>query len=282
MRKILCALLFSIASTGSWANNPSDTYSITDASPAIVAGTYDANSIVYTRSGSAVASGKYGSFCMPFDIDLSSVNCFEKVYCPVQTAFYNISTGLMSIFFKSVEMTSTILAGTPFLALINGNAVSLSNSSSVTFDASPVNPATTLMTVFDIDGTIVSGVLFEDTDISMELGGTYSKTTPPAGKTMFSFKTNGNFGYQTSDLTPFRAYLLKTDNNNNAKAVDVQLVLCDDESTGIEQLMSEADAVHEVKAKVYSIDGRLIGSGSSVLNGLSKGVYIINGKKICK
>ena len=47
--------------------------------------------------------------------------------------------------------------------------------------------------------------------------------------------------------------------------------------TGIQQAtMGQNDAVHK---GVYSLDGRYLGT---TLNGLSKGVYIVNGKKMVK
>ena len=52
-------------------------------------------------------------------------------------------------------------------------------------------------------------------------------------------------------------------------------------ATGIRQVIIENSECREVK--VYTLDGRLIRSaqnGTDAINGLKKGVYIVNGKKV--
>lgn len=51
------------------------------------------------------------------------------------------------------------------------------------------------------------------------------------------------------------------------------------EVTGIKEIKADTDNNNKV-FNVYSIDGRLVRQNASSLEGLSKGIYIANGKKI--
>lgn len=234
-----------------------------------VAGTYDAGDISYTRS---TVSGNYGSFCLPFDFNISEASGLSKVYVPVNIAIYNTNTSKLRLFMKSV--TGTVTAGTPFVALFNG-ATSITSSAQATIIANMSNPAATDISVFDSDGS--DGVLLENEDITLTWNGTYVTTAKVDG--MMSFGSSGNFSeHKSSTLGAFRAYLVKETNFSNA--IEIEFVFGD------------ATAIDTVKAKsmgtmvnVYSVSGSMQKKNvpaNEALSGLAPGMYIINGKVVVK
>ncbi|MBO5613325.1 MAG: InlB B-repeat-containing protein [Prevotella sp.] len=254
------------------ANAPevSDELELTDAAN-YVAGTYEAGHVTYTRSTS---DGNYGSFCLPFDFVVGDATGIEKVYVPVNIALYNTSTGKLQIFLKNA--TGTITAGTPFIALFNGNT-SVANSASATFTAAMENPAPQTFRVFDTTGS--DGALLENEDLTITWNGTYVSTAKVDG--MMSFNRYGDFNYHgSSTLGAFRAYIVSSSSSNNANSIDVELIYGGE--TAIDEIVL---AESGNKVNVYSVVGRQIKSKvsrSEALGGLSSGVYIVNGKKIVK
>lgn len=82
-----------------------------------------------------------------------------------------------------------------------------------------------------------------------------------------------------ADVTTDKYYEISTskDGDNKYKVNDVTSTY----ATGIRQVIIENSELREVK--VYTLDGRLIRSvqnGTDAINGLKKGVYIVNGKKV--
>ena len=52
----------------------------------------------------------------------------------------------------------------------------------------------------------------------------------------------------------------------------------DTTTTGI-MAIEEDGSMHSVSGDIYSLDGKLIRKNATSLNGLKKGLYIMNGKK---
>ena len=234
-----------------------------------VAGTYAAGHVTYSR---VTASGKYGSFCLPFDFNISEATCINKVYVPVDIALYNTTTGKLQIFLKNA--TGTISAGTPFVALLNGTT-SITNSAEVTIASTMSNPPAQAFRVFNTDGS--DGALLENEDLTVTWNGTY--VTTPMVDGMKSFNTKGDFGDHTaSTIAAFRAYIVSSSASNN-NAIDIELVY--DGVTSVYSVTSAAVG----KVDVYSAEGRLVRrqvSSESALDGLAPGVYVISGKKYVK
>ena len=102
--------------------------------------------------------------------------------------------------------------------------------------------------------------------------GYFYKTTVPKG----AYVLRKNVVYHlVSDMTMkgFRAYFVEEDGN---QAKIVNWTLDGGETTGIDEVVVNM----ENPADVYQLDGRLVRSNATSLEGLSKGVYIVNGKKI--
>ncbi len=251
------------------ANAPeaSDELELTDAAN-YVAGTYEAGHVTYRRS---TVDGNYGTFCLPFDFDTNEAEGIEKVYVPINIALLNTQTNLLRLFLA--PETGIIPAGTPFLAKNNG-ATTLINSAEASFASVMSNPSATEIRVFDTND--VNGLLTEDENVQLTWNGTYVKTDKVDG--MKSFNTDGSFGdHKSSTLAPFRAYLVKS--GSSQQSIDIEWEFVDD-ATSIESLKSRTITG---LTDVYSVDGRLLRrkvSSANALDGIGKGVYIINGRTV--
>lgn len=67
--------------------------------------------------------------------------------------------------------------------------------------------------------------------------------------------------------------------NSNAKASELSLSLFDDSSITPIETVKEDDLNRDTSGKVYSISGVLVKNNAADLNNLSKGIYVVNGKK---
>lgn len=89
------------------------------------------------------------------------------------------------------------------------------------------------------------------------------------------------------NIKPYRSYIYFNRETAGAKAISLQNMNVngfeneEDNTTGIENLLFESGILTH-SADVYSIDGQLVRSKALNLNGLPKGVYIVNGKKYVK
>ena len=89
------------------------------------------------------------------------------------------------------------------------------------------------------------------------------------------------------EIKPYRSYIYFNRKTAGAKAILLQDMNVngfendEDNTTGIENLLFESGILTH-SADVYSIDGQLVRSKVNNLNGLPKGVYIVNGKKYVK
>lgn len=89
------------------------------------------------------------------------------------------------------------------------------------------------------------------------------------------------------NIKPYRSYIYFNRQTAGAKAISLQDMNVngfendEDNTTGIENLLFESGILTH-SADVYSIDGQLVRSKALNLNGLPKGVYIVNGKKYVK
>ena len=85
----------------------------------------------------------------------------------------------------------------------------------------------------------------------------------------------------TAKLGGFRWYLTITDRNGtqvaNANSIRV-IVRGEDDVTGIETLSPTAPQ----RFDIYDMNGRLAKRGATTTEGLARGIYIINGKKVIK
>ena len=109
-----------------------------------------------------------------------------------------------------------------------------------------------------------------------------------------TISTNDYFFQQTKDgkmkLYPYKAgqkygirgfsgWFHYLPNNSPSKASELSLSLFDDGSTTPIETVKVDDLNRDTSGKVYSISGVLVKNNAADLNNLSKGIYVVNGKK---
>jgi hypothetical protein len=78
----------------------------------------------------------------------------------------------------------------------------------------------------------------------------------------------------TAEQWPYRVKFYKT--NIYGKATD------NTDPTGIEDVVSENSNKVATDNNVYSLTGQIVRQGTTSLDGLAEGIYIVNGKKVLK
>lgn len=230
---------------------------------------YQPGDITYTRT--FASEGQYATMCLPIDLPTTEAQQkFEQVYVPQGNIIHNTSTGKYILMLLNPE-GETIPAGTPFFVKTKDAEVTLKNEEVYFMTATP---ATTSLTVVDWDGT--SGLMTQCPDVNVTCSGTLAARTD-FDETYYTFKTDGSFGNQRADANfpAYRMYLKITAKNSQAAPIRMSIGIFgdDDNTTGI---MEVVPAVMKKSAAdgIYTIDGRTVNGA------LSKGLYIVNGKKV--
>ena len=245
---------------------------ITDSKPTIAEGTYGAGGVYYTRT---LTAGKYAAFCLPYTVNLSDyTDEFSKVYVPIGMTFLKPS-GTLMVMFKKVSLTETVRAGKPFVALAaKSGAVAIANYYKTTL-ASLTEPAQTNLDVYNWNGSNV--FLDFNPDVTVKVGGTYSKLTGLDNEKYYTVSTSGTMSKATS-VSPYRPYIYKDDNNSNAKVTEIIFSFDEDEmATDIDELRMSNDELPVDESPIYNLSGQRINKANA-----QKGVYIKNGKKYAK
>ncbi|MCH4147919.1 MAG: alpha-amylase family glycosyl hydrolase [Prevotella sp.] len=195
---------------------------------------------------------QHSTVCLPFALSAEDVSKLDgKLY---KMSNYDSKTG--TIYFTRVTSTE---AYKPYMFLANTTAKS--------FEIFKWVPITT-------------GSVSEDVINGMHFIGTMSRQNLVSSNT-----TNTYFGYKETDGTfiqagttngvnvnPYRCYFY-TKADGSAK---INNMVFDDTTTGI---TTPSVNLQDHSGNVYSLDGRIVRSAGSTSQ-LSKGIYIINGKKI--
>lgn len=90
---------------------------------------------------------------------------------------------------------------------------------------------------------------------------------------LYRYTANKKYG-----IRGFSGWFHKT-NNSNSKDSEFSLSLFDDSSITPIETVKEDDLNRDTSGKVYSISGVLMKNNAADLNNLSKGIYVVNGKK---
>ena len=91
---------------------------------------------------------------------------------------------------------------------------------------------------------------------------------------LYPYKENQTYG-----IRGFSGWFHHKTNDGNAKASELSLSLFDDGSTTPIETVKVDDLNRDTSGKVYSISGVLVKNNAADLNSLSKGIYVVNGKK---
>ena len=191
----------------------------------------------------------WNTICLPFDVTADQVKDVLKAEGNVRV-FASVDGNCIN-FKEATEMK----AGIPYLIKPTENTDELIfNGVTISENAAQSN-----------DGVSKAG------DISIE--GTYGKKALETDGTELFLTVSGHFAKpaaSTNTMRGFRAYFISLLGLSSAK------INIDGQITAINGIIAADDAAN---AKVYNLNGQYVGNS---LNGLAKGVYVVNGKKVLK
>ncbi|OYP58300.1 hypothetical protein CIK99_04445 [Prevotella sp. P5-92] len=225
--------------------------------------------ITYSRTFSE--AGQYATMCLPFDLPVTNAQKkFEQVYVAQGNIIHNTSTDMYILMLLNPEGES-IPAGTPFFVKTKDTDVKLQNN---VLCRMTTTPATTPLTVVDWDGK--SGLMTQCPDVNVTCSGTLDARTD-FDETYYTFNTDGSFGNRRADTNfpAYRMYLNITNKSNQAAPILMSIGIFDDDdnTTGILNVMP-------VVLKKSAAEGTFTIDGRAVKGTLSRGLYIVNGKKV--
>lgn len=202
--------------------------------------------VTLTRS---LKAGVWNTICLPFNVTAEQVESVLKATGNVKE-FDKEDKATATIFFKpATEMK----AGVPYLIKPTEDATVL-NFKDVT-----INNVDELSRINGNDYCIC---------------GVFGKYTMNTNGTELFLNAAGKFvapAAATNTMKGFRAYFY-VPSKVSAAALNINI---DGETTGINNIETEAT----VNGKVYNLNGQYVGNS---LNGLKKGIYVVNGKKVIK
>ena len=215
-----------------------------------------------------LGAGKWNTFCVPFDMtaeQLAANGISKVVELSVDPASTNESINLTS------EEVTEVKAGVPYLVQVE-EAVS-----EISVDGVYVTAAAPAAQTIGTAG-----------DYTVAMTGNYSATTVPTD----AYFISDNKFYVADEaasvsLKGFRAYITLTDDSGEQAQANVRSISIDgntegDGTTGIDGVTGEES---DKMVDVYTLSGVKVKGGvkaSEALDGLQRGVYIVNGKKIIK
>ncbi len=231
---------------------------------------------------------QYATLCLPFDFD-ASASGFEQVYSlmgnvihftPASTSTGSDEAGQKEKLILMLNKQSGIVpAGMPvFVKLGTVRTATITNANAVTVGPSSVSPQGIMMTTVDWDGT--SGLMEENTNFYINYGGTYENKDAGSIPGLYTFNPDGSFGPQTSGtLYPFRMYLTVYSHNIAMSSCSLSIGMGDGITTDIHELVTESTSPKKMSNAIYDLNGRIVSTTGSI-QGLPKGVYIQNHKKV--
>ncbi len=232
---------------------------------------------------------QYATLCLPFDFD-ASASGFEQAYTlmgnvihftPASAATGSDEAGQKEklILMLNKQQGGIVPAGTPvFVKLGTVRNATITNANAVTVGPSSVSPQGIMMTTVDWDGT--SGLMEENTNFNINYGGTYENKDAGSIPGLYTFNPDGSFGPQTSGtLYPFRMYLTVSSYNIAMSSCSLSIGMGDGITTDIHELVTESTSPKKMSNAIYDLNGRIVSTTGSI-QGLPKGVYIQNHKKV--
>ena len=229
----------------------------------------------------------WNAICLPYSINRRQI---EKEFGDgtMVVLMKNIDTSNKKVMFIE-HANQDIIAGYPYLIF----PTTKTDNEKTTHTA--INSITTRATFGEANSPLFSvgtdGITYPGAEMqnnALVFMGTFTNTTLKAGS--YVVTKNGVLSRIPSDemkIKPYRSYIYFNRVTAGAKAISLQNMSVngfendEDNTTGIENLLFESGILTH-SADVYSIDGRLVRSKALNLNGLPKGIYIVNGKKYVK
>lgn len=190
-----------------------------------------------------LVADKWNTFCVPFETEIAGTALEGATVKAIGTVVGNV--------INLVDATK-IEAGVPYLVMPTTGDI--------------VNPTFKSVTITEISAK-------EAGNADYKFVGTYSpkKITEGEFGTIWGVTAEGKLAKINANTTMkgLRAYFVFPTNTAAAK------LNFDGETTGINSIETNAT----VNGKVYNLNGQYVGNS---LNGLKKGIYVVNGKKVIK
>lgn len=206
------------------------------------------NKTVDVTINRTLVANKWNTLCLPFDVTAEQIKNILKAEGMVREYADDDATA-QTITFKKVE--GNMKAGEPYLIKPTEDITSLG------FEG---------VTITAIEGNLQGK--------AYGICGTLGKYTMNTNGTELFLNAAGKFvapAAATNTMKGFRAYFM-VPSGASAAAININI---DGETTGINNIETEAT----VNGKVYNLNGQYVGNS---LNGLKKGIYVVNGKKVIK
>ena len=231
---------------------------------------------------------RWNAICLPYSINRRQI---ENVFGDgtMVVLMNNINTSTKKVMFIE-HANQDIIAGYPYLIFPT------TKEDKDKTDHTPINGIKTRATFGEANDPLFSvgtdGKTYPYAEPmqsdALVFKGTFTNTTLNEGSYVVTNK--GVLSRIPNDgmkIKPYRSYIYFNRKTAGAKAILLQDMNVngfendEDNTTGIENLLFESGILTH-SADVYSIDGQLVRSKVNNLNGLPKGVYIVNGKKYVK
>lgn len=229
----------------------------------------------------------WNAICLPYSINRRQI---EDVFGDgtMVVLMKNIDTSNKKVMFIE-HANQDIIAGYPYLIFPT------SKDDNVKTNHDPILGITTRATFGEANSPIFTvgtdGTTYTDGKMqgdALVFKGTFNNTTLNEGSYVVTNKgVLSRIPKDEMPIKPYRSYIYFNRETAGAKAISLQNMNVngfeneEDNTTGIENLLFESGILTH-SADVYSIDGQLVRSKALNLNGLPKGVYIVNGKKYVK
>ena len=206
------------------------------------------NKTVDVTINRTLVANKWNTLCLPFDVTAEQIKNILKAEGMVRE-YADEDVTNQTIIFKKVE--GNMIAGVPYLIKPTEDITSLA------FEG---------VTITETEGNCKGNIY--------SIWGTFGKYDMLTDGTELFLNAAGKFvapAAATNTMKGFRAYFM-VPSGASAAAININI---DGETTGINNIETEAT----VKGKVYNLNGQYVGNS---LNGLKKGIYVVNGKKVIK
>ena len=206
------------------------------------------NKTVNVTINRTLVANKWNTLCLPFDVTAEQIKNILKAEGMVREYADDDATA-QTITFKKVE--GNMKAGEPYLIKPTEDITSLA------FEG---------VTITAVEGNLQGK--------AYGICGTLGKYAMNTDGTELFLNAAGKFvapAAATNTMKGFRAYFM-VPKGASAAAININI---DGETTGINNIETNAT----VNGKVYNLNGQYVGNS---LNGLKKGIYVVNGKKVIK
>ncbi len=270
----MCGFAFLPTTTTQPYNKEADAETVTlDSSNGYTAPTTttDEKSHVTVKLSRKLTASRWASLCLPFSIGETQ---FKKLFDDDAMIITFDSIDAQGVAHFTQHAYRMLVAGRPYF--IKPGASYSQTSSDLTVSHVTLESGTTPDNYITDDGNDALPFRFE--------GNFKPATLKPYSYSIYG----GKLKYKATaySMPPFHAYILNTTGSSSAKFYVGNNSYFDDDPTGIDDITIDEDdfvrhgIIHSYGNNVYDLQGRIVRKGTTDVNGLPAGIYIVNGQKI--